>query len=120
MTDSLHPPAVPTNRRRTVDVLGFTLTHDRAASGVLGRDVYAWKATVRHGLAIVAQHHKVGTGGWILSVSCLGQAVTVSSQAVTVSSLTLAGATSKLGDELVRAPKLERAVRLERDTLAGR
>ncbi len=113
MTDSLHPPAVPTNRRCTVDVLGFTLTHNRAASGVLGRDVYAWKATVRHGIAIVAQHHRVGTGGWILSVSCLGQDVTVSS-------LTLAGATSKLGDELVRAPKLERAVRLGRDAMAGR
>lgn len=101
------------NRRRTVDVLGYSLTHDRATSVKLGRDVYVWRATVRHGLTILAQHHEtVRGGGWILSASCLGQSVTVCAA-------TFAGAHSKLGDEIVWAPKIERALRLGREVRNG-
>lgn len=98
------------NRRRTVDVLGFTLTHNLRASHELGRDVYAWRATVRQGLTIIAQRHDAGRGGWILSVSCLDRAVTAAAA-------TFGGAHSKLGDELLQAPKLERALRLGRESL---
>jgi len=100
-----------TNRRKTLDVLGFPLVYDLPTSTKLGHAVYTWRAVHPDGLLVQAHHHDAPRGGWILAVRYLGHGVTTLAA-------TFAAAQSKLGDEILRVRNLPDAVKKGREALA--